>query len=194
MRQISRPPFDTRLMSGLPSLLASSISTLLPDSSQASCSITCERTPSGSFAFATPDAPLSPQPHGRDREHAHPSEGRASRRRPSESRKPWRLSLAPNRARATTINGRSGSAARCAPASLTLPRPTIELNTIVTNDIFRTNDAFYTAPRSPLTVTYVHVVYLHGRVAESTLAAGSQVQLRRGRLGECVTRTLAIAG
>ncbi len=62
MRQISRPSFDTFLMSGLPSLLASSISTLLPDSLHASCSMTCERTPSGSFAFATPEFESEPQP------------------------------------------------------------------------------------------------------------------------------------
>ena len=41
-------------MSGLPSLFTSTVSTLCPDSLQDSCSIACERTPSGSFAFATP--------------------------------------------------------------------------------------------------------------------------------------------
>src|SRR4051812_2346991 len=62
IRQTSRAPLDTFLMSGLPSLLASSISTLLPDSSQVSCSMTDERTPAGSLALAPPDAASPPQP------------------------------------------------------------------------------------------------------------------------------------
>src|SRR5262245_24936423 len=62
MWQSSRPDAlsKTRLMSDLPSLLESRISTRLPDSAQSSC-FTLTFVPSGSFDSAMPDAFSSPE-------------------------------------------------------------------------------------------------------------------------------------